>query len=325
MNLPFRNFPVELKIGRFYLREIAITNWLTTLKLDSGQVTINPLQLTLNGAPIQGSVDVNVGVPGYEYNVNLSGDKIPIEPIANSFVPDKRGMYKGDLLLNAQIKGKGTTGANLQKNLGGLLGFTLTNANIQIVSPKLRQFLQPVATLLGIPELLDSPLNWVDLHSEIGSGRIDFKDLDLVSPMFRLESGGVMPISEVLTNSPFQNWPVNLYLSRSLAEKARLAPAGTTEAYVKLPSFLRVAGTLGNPKAQIDKTALAGTLLEKYGSKIPGVNEATGGLLQGIGGILSGGRNASTNQPPNSTTNQPPSTNKSSPLKLFDLLKKPGK
>jgi len=114
-----------------------------------------------------------------------------------------------------------------------------------------------------------------------------------------------MPIAEVLTNSPFQNWPVNLYLSRSLAEKSRLAAAGS-EPYVKLPNFLKVAGTLGNPKAQIDKTALAGTLLEKFGDRIPG----TGGLLQGIGGILSGSKGAATNQPPNATTNQPPATNK---------------
>jgi hypothetical protein len=199
------------------------------------------------------------------------------------------------------------------------VNFDLTNANIKIVSPKLREFLQPVAVLLGTPELLDSPLNWVDFHTEMGSGKIDFNHVELVSPMLRLQSGGVMPIADVLTNSPFQNWPVNLYVSRAVADKANLTPAGTApgEAYVKLPNFLRVAGTLGKPKAQIDKTALAGTLLEKYGNKIPG----TGGLLQGLGGVLSGSQNGGTN----ANTNQPPATNKLSPRGLFDLLKKPAK
>jgi hypothetical protein len=325
--LPLRNFPVELNIGQFYLREIAISNWVTAIKIDGGQVSINPLQLSLNGAPINGDVNVNLGVPGYQYAVNLSGQKIPLEPVANSFVPDKRGMYKGDLLLNTKIQGAGTKGASLQKTLAGQLGFTLTNANVQIVSPKLRQFLQPVAVLLGTPELLDSPLNWVDFQSQMGSGRIDVKGLQLVSPMFRMDSAGVMPISEVLTNSPFQNWPVNLYLSRELAERARLAPAGTTQPYVKLPNFLFVAGTLGNPKAQIDKTALAGSLLEKYGNKIPGLNQTTGGLLQGLGGVLSGKSGApsqpagsDTNQPPPAT--QPPATNKLAPSDLLNIFKK---
>ena len=88
------------------------------------------------------------------------------------------------------------------------------------------------------------------------------------------------------------------------------------------PGFLRVAGTLGNPKAQIDKTALAGTLLEKLGGRIPGVNETTGGLLQGLGGILSDSKAVATNQPPVANTNQPPTTNRPS---LLDFLKKPKK
>jgi len=318
--LPFRNFPVELKIGHFYLREIEIADWLLALKLDGGHVSLNPLQLTVNGAPVKGNVELNLGVPGYEYDVNLTGDKIALEPFANTFVPDKRGLYKGDLALNTKVKGAGTTGVNLQKTLTGQVNFNLTNANIQIVSPKLRRFLQPVAVLLGIPDLLDSPLNWVDVHTEMGNGHIDCKDVILVSPVFRLESGGVMPIAEVLTNSPFQNWPVNLYLTRAYAEKAHLAAAGN-EPYVKLPNFLKVAGTLGDPKAQIDKTALAGTLLEKFGNKIPGA----GGVLQGIGGILSGGNAGATNQGTNSTPNAPPATNKLSPRNFLDLLKKPSK
>ena len=70
----------------------------------------------------------------------------------------------------------------------------------------------------------------------IGSGRIDCKSVNLVSSMFRLDTTGVMPISEVLTNSPFQNWPVNLYVSRPLAEKVRLVCADVLPATPGLPS-----------------------------------------------------------------------------------------
>src|ERR1043166_2202526 len=176
MRLPFRNFPVDLNIGRFYLREIAITNWVTSLKLDTNRVVISPLQLTVNGASVKGNVDLNIGVPGYDYNVSLTGDRIPLEPLANSFMPDKRGMYQGQLLFDTQVKGAGTTGASLQKSLAGQFSFSFTNANVQIVSPKLKQFLQEVVLFLGIPELSSSPLNWVDVRTEMGKGGIDFKN-----------------------------------------------------------------------------------------------------------------------------------------------------
>ncbi len=323
-HLPVKDFTADINIGRFYLREIAITNLLATAKIQETHVNLAPIQLSINGAPVKANLDLDLSVPGYQYNVSLTGDKIPLEPLANTFMPDKRGMYKGDVLINSQIKGTGVTGANLQKSLAGQLNFSLTNAIIRIVSPKLKQFLTPVALFLGIPELLNTPLNWVGVHTEMGGGRIDFKELALVSPVFRLETAGVMPIAEVLTNSPFQNWPVNLYLSRALAEKTRLVSSSTPQAdpYAKLPNFLRVAGTLGDPKAQIDKTALAGTVLEKFGGQIPGLNGKTGGLLQGLGGLLSGSQPAVTNQSSTTNTNQPAATNKAAPLNFLDLLKK---
>ncbi len=328
IHLPIGDFTAEVNVGRFYLREIAITNLLAKAKLAESHVNLDPVQLGLNGAPVKASVDLDLGSPGYRYSVFLGGDKIPLEPLANTFMPDKRGLYKGDLIINTQIKGAGVTGASLQKSLAGQLNFSFTNASVQIVSnSRLKSFLSTVGIFLGTPDLADSPLNWVNVQTEMGSGRVDFKTLALMSPLFRMDTAGVMPISEVLTNSPFQNWPVNFYLARAVAERVRLVSPGTAQTgnEMKLPNFLRVAGTLGTPKAQIDKTALAGTLLEKFGNKIPGLNEKTGGLLQGFGGILSRGQPGitNTNAPAVANTNQPPATNKPSSLNLFDLLKKP--
>ena len=69
VNLPFQNFLLELAIGHVYLRDLEITNWQTGVKLDGGHVLLKPLQLVLNGAPINGNVDLNLAVPGYQYDV----------------------------------------------------------------------------------------------------------------------------------------------------------------------------------------------------------------------------------------------------------------
>ncbi len=312
IKLPIQDFALNINIGQFYLREIAVTNIQAIGKIVGSKVNLNPVQLTLNGAPVKATVDADVGVPGFVYNVAFNADRIPLEPIANSFVPDKKGQYKGDILANVQVKGAGVTGANLKKNLNGQVSFSYTNAEIQIVSPKLRTVLSPIALLLGIQEILSTPLNWVDTKIQFpGTGQIDLKKGEIVSQAFRADTAGVIPIANILTNSPINNWPVNFYLSRGLAQKAGLMPANATtnDAYVLLPNFVKLKGTLGKPEADVNKLALTAVLGRAVGGRVGGtagqVLQAPGAILQGVGGIFSG---KSTNAAPATNPNQPAQT-----------------
>ncbi len=76
---------------------------------------LKPFKLSLNGAPVNATVDLNLGVPGYRYDVAFSADRIPVAPLVNTFVPDRKGQMGGTLTANAQIKGAGITGASLAK------------------------------------------------------------------------------------------------------------------------------------------------------------------------------------------------------------------
>src|SRR5262249_43475099 len=149
------------------------------------------------------------------------------EPLANTFSPEYRGRAKGNLLANAQVKGAGTTGAAMQKNLAGQVGLAFTNADIQVLSPRLKLFLTPVAAVVRAPEILETPLNSMALRSEMGAGKIRCQTLNLFSPAFALDTAGEMPISAVLSNSPIQKWPVRFYLKQSLAARVHLVPSGT--------------------------------------------------------------------------------------------------
>jgi len=88
---PLKNFTVAADIGRFYLREIEITHWQTTVTVDGGHVTVKPFQLTLNGAPVNATVDLNLGVPGYKYDLTLNAEHVPVAPLVNTFMPDRKG------------------------------------------------------------------------------------------------------------------------------------------------------------------------------------------------------------------------------------------
>ena len=76
----------QASIRRLYLHEVEIADWQTTTKIDGGHVVVNPFKLTLNGAPVNSTVDLDLGVPGWKYDVSLSAQAIPLAPLVN-YVP----------------------------------------------------------------------------------------------------------------------------------------------------------------------------------------------------------------------------------------------
>ena len=69
MALPVHNLTCEMAIARLYLRQADISNFQTTAALDGGHIVLKPCQLTLNSAPVTASIDMNLGVPGYQYEI----------------------------------------------------------------------------------------------------------------------------------------------------------------------------------------------------------------------------------------------------------------
>jgi hypothetical protein len=303
---------------------------------------VDPASLTLNGGAVSLKALLNLAVAGYEYNVSAKLAGVPVEPIANTFIPEKKGFYKGTLLTSAEIKGAGVTGPNLKKNLAGEVGLTLTNADIKVLdNPRLQKLLRPIALAIRVPELANSPLSWVDARAVISNGTIYLPAGTAESSVFRAAVGGTITMANVLSNSTLNRLPVDLALSRNVAERARLAPPdlATNVAFVPLPRFASVSGTIGDPKPQIDSVAvgriLAGTIgnyvggdagrvlrglgnLGGGGTNQSGTNatntNAVGNLLRSVGGLLQGGSKTNT-----ADTNAPaPRRDRFNPL---DLLK----
>lgn len=328
---PFKGFSFEANIGKFFLREIQASEIQMVGKFDD-EIVFNPVQFTLNGAPVKAVASLNLNVPGYSYSFSFSADKVPLEPIANSFMPDKRGQYQGDIIAWGEIKGRGTTGTQLRQYLTGNAGLTLTNANIQIVGPKMRKVVVPVSVALGIPELAQAPIKWSNVEVLLGSGAINITRCDLASDAFRGHVQGSVPIADVLTNSPV-NLPVTVELQRVLAEKApnelNLIPAGTPEdvQYFQLPQFVTLIGTLGDISPKIDTSPLlmkAGAGLIQKQIERGKIGGDVGKVLKGVfGGGQPPAPDATTNAQPNN--NQSP-TNRTPPaINLLDLFKKPKK
>ena len=319
--LPVKQLTFDASFGRLLLREIEMSNVLASLRIEGSRVQVQPLQCVLNGAPVRADVDLDLGVPGFRYAVNLNASKIPLEPLANSFSPEYHGRAKGDLGANLQLKGAGVTGASLQKNLGGSFGLIFTNADIQIVSSRWKSLLVPIGLALRT-DLMQSPVNWLALHGGITNGTVKVGQCSIVSGAFSADTSGEIPLAAVLTNSAFQpKWPLQLALARPLAEKSRLVPANapTNTAYVALPVFANITGTIGEPKPDLDKLAVA-QILGGAVLNIPGVQGTDAGkVLDKVTGLLGGSRPAPTGGTNAAATNKPAPFN---PLDLFNRPKK---
>jgi uncharacterized protein involved in outer membrane biogenesis len=310
MNFPLKNFAVAADIGKFYLREIEITHWQTTVSVDGGHVTVKPFQLTLNGAPVNGTVDLNLGVPGYKYDLTLGADRVPFTPVANTFWPDRKGQMGGTLTAQAKFSGAGITGAGLQMNLTGQFVGGVTNLNLSVAdvhSAILKTLINVIATipqllsspesaiasLLGqvtgqggglMDELKKSPIQVINAQIKAGGGRIDLTSASVQSTAFKADGQGGIALAQVLTNSTI-NIPIAISVSQSIGKQLNLAsgtaPANAT--YVPLPQFLAMEGTIGNPKADINKVALGGMVVKSIGSGI--LSTATNGTSQ-MGNLL---------------------------------------
>jgi uncharacterized protein involved in outer membrane biogenesis len=301
VKLPVKNFTLAVELGRFYLHEVAITNFQTTVNLETSHVVVKPLQLSLNGAPVSASADVDLSVPGYKYDIAFDAQAVPLTPLLNTFVPARAGQMGGTVTASAQIKGAGFSGANLKKNLSGQFSFNATNLNLSmnnIKNPVLRLIVNAVCTL---PEFLSNPVNAVTslagtatgqggltgnmeqspiqsiaVQGTAGSGVVKLQPATMQSAVFKADTTGEIKLASVLNNSTV-NLPVGLAVSQSVA--TQLSVSGTaTNGYVALPQFLTITGTLGSPKA--DKKALVKNTIRAVGEKfLKGTNSPAANLM----------------------------------------------
>lgn len=304
---PFQPAQWNIRLGRLFLGEIGLSNMVCQGEIQGGKVSIKPLQFVMNRTTNAFSGDIDMGVAGYRYDLSLRAPSLALEPFVNTFVPNYRGQFQGNLIANAQVKGAGTTGTNLRKSLGGQLGVSVTNANLHIVSPRLKAILTPIAIALRLGDLLKSPLQTLDFHTDFSQGRILVKETSVRSEMLQARSTGTIPIADDLNQSPLQ-LPVDVSLPRGIAQKAGLLPEGTPETnqWVALPRFATVKGTLGAPETDINKLAVSGMLLKSV-ANIPAIaGEKAGNVLQSVGNLLTKPATPASPNPPPIPAQQPP-------------------
>jgi uncharacterized protein involved in outer membrane biogenesis len=325
--LPLKNFSAAISMGHVYLHEVDISNFQATASVDGGHVVLKPCQLGLNGAPVNADADIDMSVPGYKYAVNFRMQSVPLTPLVNTFAPDRKGQIGGTASAQANVTGAGITGASLQKNLNGKFDVTTTNLNLNIANVKSRMMKALINVVGSVPEIIHNPtsgalsalegatglghggltedlkkapIESVNVHATAGSGKVNLQQAIVMSSAFEAEAKGTVTLAAVLTNSAIQI-PVTISLGRALAEKVNLVAANTptNAAYSALPDFYTMKGTVGNPKNDISKTALAKLTMQALTGNL-NLGGTGGSVLKGVNGLLGNKSTADTNTPASS-------------------------
>ncbi len=361
VTLPVKNFTLDLSIGHLFLEEVDIANWKTTVLLDGSHVQVKPCELTLNQAPVGAGVDLDLSVPGYKYDITFKATAVPLAPLVNSFVPDRKGQLSGAATVATHLQGAGVTPAGWESHLGADLSLQATNLNLSVANVRSPLLNSVINVVVSIPDLIRNPLGTVDniiggiigrtggtkggwadqltatpidvlsLQARVANGKVQLQPAEIRSAIFQVLAKGDITLAEILNDSAIQI-PVQVALAPGPAGKIGLANAVTVTntAYVSLPDFVTMKGTLGKPKTDLDKLAIL-KLAAKVGGgmtkEIGGAGVDKVGSLLNAAGDLFGGSKAkpdagATNAPvPNTSTNA--STNATPVGKLFDLFKKP--
>lgn len=332
MTLPLTNFVVTAQAQRLYWEELAMTNLTAWVRVDGPRLLITNLAATVNGASARGRVALNLGVPGYQYDVDVQLQRLPLAPLAATFMAPSPDPWQGDLSLALAVKGTGSTGPNLRRHLSGHFQVDVTNAALRIKSlltpsrgaqtTTSQQFLRvlvgildpllnAVGGALGVPNLVAQPFDTSRLQLEFGQGNIQLRDFTLANSTIIVGSRGHIPMADVLMASPL-DLPVEISLAGPLAQRLQIissAPAGAS--HVKLPDFVVVRGTLENPQTRLNTKVITGTALQRVGKEVGG---EAGTLLQGLGNILGGGTRPVTNAPAVKPATPPPAPNTNAPI-----------
>ncbi len=333
MHLPLRDFTLDIDVARVYLRELDLAALKGRVLLKDDHVTVDPFGFTLNGAPVTAKVAANLGVAGYQYDINFGAERVPLTPLINSFVSDLKGLAQGEMLAKLNLKGAGVTGVSLKKNLAGLILVQATNAQIKIPEKPVRLpgFLSAlpifpneinpgtVLSLIGKKAVLAEPIRTVQTRVDIASGVARVTETRVSNSALLVEVNGDLKMADIFTNS-LLNLPVQVAFAEG-GKMPAVRGIGREVGTVGVPTFekdllglAQVAGGLlsgfgvpggdkaaGAVKAGLDQLNLkSGGALNAAGDLLKATtstNNAAGGTANPIGGILNSVLGAATNKP----------------------------
>lgn len=325
VQFPVKSFTMDVTLASLFLGEIKADQVQSKIVVQGGRIQVPTLKANVGGAPVGLTADVDLSGAGMKYALAWDVGRMSLEPWVNTLNPASKGQVSGAFSSQASVKGVGITGTALKASLAGEVSMSLTNAAIQIPAGTSKVWILPIdlnriASTLGMGDLTQSPITQVNLKAVAAKGRVDIERAEVRSDAMMATANGRLELDDSLDKSAI-DIPVELYLSPTLYRKLRPLASTTDEPYSKLPSFIRLGGTVAKVDTRLDRLKMAeltaGAMLGAAGNTATNIVgksvNAVGKAVGSIGKLFGSGKG---------DTNSPPETNAPSKLNPLNLFKK---
>ena len=252
---------LQLQLAKAFWDHITIAKADISGKASGKVIDLPKVQFELNGMPVTGSlrIDKTSPKPAYAFEVQLK-DQLA-QPLVAAIDPESKESIAGKVTVLAKLDSSGESQGEFWANLKGTAEFKFTDGDLRVFSDTTKILLTPVAILLRLPEMLNSPIDSVHAKLKIENESIQLETCEVKGSVFVASATGAIALDETLEASAL-DLPVQLSVRRDVADKAGLIPKGTplSAKFVKLPDFVKVGGTIGEPKTKTNKLAIVGLL-----------------------------------------------------------------
>ncbi len=292
---PLDRLDLAVDVRLLRLRELVISNWVARATVRSNALDVGVFSLRLNESPINVRLHATNSAAASTFEVATEIEALRFAPVVRTFSPDWQGLAEADLYASVRLRGSARAGQSPLSAAVGDIYLGITNANFQPLSQRWRNTLRPVGLLLQSPELFSSPINWAYCHSRLTNQTLATENLTVISDAYVMDASAAIALADDFKSSDIPRTPVDLYLSRNLITQIGLLKGADTNQlarYVKLPNFMHVSGTIGEPAVETDKLKLTGMTIGKAGDFVGGtagdVLKRLGGGTEALGGMVSG-------------------------------------
>lgn len=275
--LPLEKMTLDVAVDKIHFKDLQLGQ--LELKAEAGkrQLGLAPLRFTLNGSTLNTRGKADWQHEDLDINLNASLSPLDLQPVFDSFVPDKKGAVTGKLQADTAFTINGNSVQTLTDSFQGQVKLAYTLGKIRLLNSDPEQhsallhtrgFVQKVVsamaeTLQLAPEQLMEPeIESVTFDTEWLDRRLLIRQAMLRNPEFLMEASGEIQLADQAGDAGISKLPLVLGVSTNLAKRIKIyRPERVKGDYVVLPAFLEVTGSLKEPEIKVKKGVITGLVI----------------------------------------------------------------
>lgn len=275
--LPLQAVTLDLEIAKIHFKELTLSK--LRMQADAGprQLSLEPLSFTLNKSTFSAKAQADWQDPQIKMNLSGSLSPLDLQPVFDSFVPDKQGAVTGILQGKTAFHISGDTPQKMMDSFQGQVQLSYSQGKLRLLNTDpeqntallhTRKLVQDVvsgmaeALQLSPEQLMEPEIESVSFETEFLDKRLMIRKAEILNPEFMMAAEGEIHLAAESGDAKIVQLPLVLGVSTNLAKRVKIyRPERVKGDYVVLPAFLEVKGNLGEPEIKVKKGVLTGLII----------------------------------------------------------------